>query len=154
MSVPDTEPASCFVDTNIWLYAFVEGDELSKSARAKSLLEASSAVIVSPQVINEVCVNLIKKVQFSEQQVQHLIESFYAKYVVVEVSKALLLKALALWEQSAFSFWDSTIVSSALHAGASVLYSEDMQAELVVENRVRIINPFADLPSTDAQSRG
>src|SRR5215475_9516813 len=26
-SVPDTEPASCFVDTNIWLYAFVEGDD-------------------------------------------------------------------------------------------------------------------------------
>jgi predicted nucleic acid-binding protein len=28
-----------------------------------------------------VCVNLIKKAQFSEQQVQQLIESFYAKYV-------------------------------------------------------------------------
>ena len=44
-------------------------------------------MIVSPQVINEVCVNLIKKAQFSEPQVQQLIESFYAKYVVVEVSK-------------------------------------------------------------------
>ena len=144
MSVPDTEPASCFVDTNIWLYAFVEGDDLRKSARAKSLLEASRAVIVSFQVINEVCVNLIKKAQFSEPQVQQLTESFYAKYVV-EASKALLLKASALREQYAFSFWDSTIVSSALHAGASVLYSEDMQAGLVVENRVRIINPFDNL---------
>jgi predicted nucleic acid-binding protein len=83
-----------------------------------------------------------------------LIESFYAKYVVVEVSKALLLKASVLREQYAFSFWDSTIVSSALHGGASVLYSEDMQAGLVVENRVRIINPFGNLPSTEAQSRG
>jgi predicted nucleic acid-binding protein len=43
-------------------------------------------------VINEVCVNLIKKAQFSEPQVQQLIESFYAKYVVVEVSKGLLLR--------------------------------------------------------------
>jgi predicted nucleic acid-binding protein len=99
MNVPDTDPASCFVDTNIWLYAFVEGDDLRKTADAKSLLEASGVVIVSPQVISEVCVNLIKKAQFSEQQVQQLIESFYAKYVVVEVSKALLLKASALWEQ-------------------------------------------------------
>jgi len=154
MSAPDPEPANCFVDTNIWLYAFVEGDDLSKSTCAKSLLEASRAVIVSPQVINEVCVNLIKKAQFSEPQVQQLIESFYAKYVVVEGSKALLLTASALREQYAFSFWDSTIVASALHAGASVLYSEDMQAGLVVENRVRIINPFETLPSTDAQSRG
>jgi predicted nucleic acid-binding protein len=154
MSVPDTAPASCFVDTNIWLYAFVEGDDLRKSARAKSLLEASRAVVVSPQVINEVCVNLIKKAQFSEQQVQQLIESFYAKYIVVEVSKALLLKASILREQYAFSFWDSTIVSSALQAGTSVLYSEDMQAGLVVENRVLIINPFDNLQPTDAHSRG
>jgi predicted nucleic acid-binding protein len=154
MNVPDTEPASCFVDTNIWLYAFVEGDNRRKSARAKSLLEASRAVIVSPQVINEVCVNLIKKAQFSAPQVQQLIESFYAKYVVVEVSKALLLTASALRQQYAFSFWDSTIVASALQAGASVLYSEDMQAGLVVENRVRIINPFANLEPTDAHARG
>jgi predicted nucleic acid-binding protein len=83
-----------------------------------------------------------------------LIESFYAKYVVVEVSKALWLKASALREQYALSFRDSTIVSSALHAGASVLYWEDMQAGLVVENRVRIINPFEHLLSTAAQSRG
>lgn len=143
MSVPDTEPAICFVDTNVWLYAFVEGDDLNKSARAKSLLETSRIVIVSPQVINEVCVNLIKKAQFSEPQVQQLIESFYAEYVVVEVSQALLLKASALREQYAFSFWDSTIVASALHAGVSVLYSEDMQDGFLVENRVYIINPFA-----------
>ena len=154
MSVHDTEPASCFVNTNIWLYAFVEGDDLRKSTRAKSLLEASSAVILSPQVINEVCVNLIKKVQFSEQHVRQLIESFYAKYRVVEVSKALLLTASALREQYALSFWDSTIVASALHAGASVLYSEDMQNGRVVESRVRIITPFENLPSTNAQSRG
>ncbi len=127
MSVADIEPASCFVDTHVWLYAFVERDDLRKSARAKSLLAASSEVIVNPQVINEVCVNLIEKARFSEQQVRQLIESFYAKYVVVEASKALLLRASALGEQYAFSFWDGTIVASALHAGVSVLYSEDMQ---------------------------
>jgi predicted nucleic acid-binding protein len=80
-----------------------------------------------------------------------LIESFYAKYRVVELRTALLLKASALREQYALSFWDSLIVSSALHAEAAVLYSEDMQDGLVVENRVRIINPFKQRPPTDAQ---
>jgi predicted nucleic acid-binding protein len=142
MSVPDAASERCFVDTNIWLYAFIEGNEPQKTVRAKALLEASPAAIVSPQVVNEVCVNLLKKAQFSEPQVQQLIEAFYAKYGVVEMSKALLLRASALRERFAFSFWDSTIVASALHAEASVLYSEDMQDGLVVENRVRIINPF------------
>jgi predicted nucleic acid-binding protein len=150
MSVPDAEPESCFVDTNIWLYAFIEGDDPQKTARAKALLEASRAIMVSTQVINEVCINLLKKAQFSEQQVQELIESFYAKYRVVELHTTHLLKASALREQYAFSFWDSLIVSSVLHAAAAVLYSEDMQDGLVVEKRMRIINAFTQLPSTGA----
>jgi predicted nucleic acid-binding protein len=154
MSASETGPESCFVDTNVWLNAFIEGDDRQKSARAKLLIEASRAVIVSIQVINEVCVNLIKKARFSEQQVQQLIESFYAKYLVIEPSKPLLLKASALRAQCAFSFWDSTIVASALYADASVLYSEDMQDGLVVENQLRIINPFTGLQQTSAESRG
>ena len=112
---------------------YLAGDDPGKSTRAKSLTETQGAISVSTQVINEVCVNLIKKAPFSEQQVQQLIESFYTKYVVVELSKPLLLKASALRGQYAFSFWDSMIVSSALHADTSVLYSEDMQGGLVVE---------------------
>ena len=148
------EPESCFIDTNIWLYALIEDDDPGKSARAKLLIETQSAVIVSTQVINEVCINLIKKAQLSEQHVQQLIESFYAKYLVVELSKPLLLKASALREQYAFSFWDSLIVSSALSADASALYSEDMQDGLVVEDWLRIINPFKELQPTGVQLGG
>jgi predicted nucleic acid-binding protein len=61
-------------------------------------------VFVSTEVINEVCVNLSKRALFSERQVQQLIESFYAKYVVIEFSKSLWLKAATLREQHVFSF--------------------------------------------------
>jgi predicted nucleic acid-binding protein len=152
MSVPDAEPERCFVDTNIWLYAFIEGDEPRKTACAQALLEASHAIILSTQVINEVCSNLLKKAQFSERHLQQLIAAFYAKYSVVEFHTAPLLKASALREQYAFSFWDSLIVASALHAEAAVLYSEDMQDGLLVENRVRIMNPFTQLPPATIQS--
>lgn len=87
MSAPEAAVESCFIDTNIWLYAFTVGDDPEKTVRAKTLIETHSAVFVSTQVINEVCVNLIKQAHFSEQQVQQLIESFYAKYVVSEFSR-------------------------------------------------------------------
>ncbi len=148
MSGTEAPPESCFIDTNIWLYAFIEGDDPQKTARAKSLIETQRAIYVSTQVINEVCVNGIKKAHFSEQQVQQLIESFYAKYVVVDLSKSLLLKASALRGQNALSFWDSIIVSSALHANVSVLYSEDIQDGLLIENKVRIINPLKETQPT------
>src|SRR5262245_31237641 len=39
-------PERCFVDTNIWLYAFIEGEDRQKTMYAKALLETSRAVIV------------------------------------------------------------------------------------------------------------
>jgi predicted nucleic acid-binding protein len=44
---------------------------------------------------------------------------------------------------------DSVIVASAWETGCDILYSEDMRHDLLVFNRLRIINPFAGLPSVE-----
>ncbi len=38
--------------------------------------------------------------------------------------------------------FDSKIIAAALVAGCSILYSEDMQNGLVIDNRLTIVNPF------------
>ena len=131
----------CFIDSNIWLYAFIEWQDPTKSARAILLIEEISPV-VSTQVINEVCLNLLKKANFSEDQVAMLIESFYEKYPVIELNRLILSKASELRRHYAFSFWDSMIISSGLWSGAAILYSEDMQDGLEIEQRLQIRNPF------------
>lgn len=50
----------CFVDTNIWLYAFIKSEDNDKTAIAEQLIK-SHKIVVSSQVVNELCVNLIKK---------------------------------------------------------------------------------------------
>ena len=132
----------CFVDTNIWLYAFIASQDLSKSEIAKDLIQ-QGAIVISPQVINEVCVNLLKKTQVGESNIRLLINSFYSKYRVEAIDRDLLLNSSELREKWQFSFWDSLIVSSALRSGAEVLYTEDMSDGLGVENRLTITNPFA-----------
>ncbi|MEM4203658.1 MAG: PIN domain-containing protein [Candidatus Methanomethylicaceae archaeon] len=77
--MPDNPTTSCFIDTNIWLYAFIESDEVTKWARARTLIQESEPV-VSTQVINEVCVNLLRRANFAEEQIAQLVESFYEKY--------------------------------------------------------------------------
>lgn len=131
----------CFIDTNIWLYAFIPSQDLSKSTLAKTLIQQSD-IIISSQVINEICVNLIKKAQFDETGIQHLINSFYSKYKVDFIDRDLLLKASELRHKLQFSFWDSLIVSSALIGGAEILFTEDMTNGFVVENCLKLINPF------------
>lgn len=71
----------CLLDSNIWLYAFVEQGEPQKQAAAKQLLEQPAAV-VSTQIINEVCFNLLRKADFTEEQIRRLIYSFYLRYSV------------------------------------------------------------------------
>jgi len=40
------------------------------------------------------------------------------------------------------AIYDARVVVAALRAGCGVLRSEDMQDGLVVDGRVRIVNPF------------
>ena len=130
-----------FVDTNIWLYAFLDTGEDEKSSRAKELFQ-QTAPMLSVQVVNEVCVNLIKKANFPEGQIYQLIESFYEKYPIVEMDEGILLSASELRQEYAFSFWDSMVVACALASGAEILYSEDMQHGLVIRGALKIVNPF------------
>jgi predicted nucleic acid-binding protein len=130
-----------FVDTNVWLYAFIASQDPNKAAKARNIIR-QSGLIISAQVINEICVNLLKKARFDEPSIQLLINSFYNKYSVGAIDKDLLLKSSELREKWQFSFWDSLIVSSALAGGADILYTEDMTDGLVVENRLKITNPF------------
>jgi predicted nucleic acid-binding protein len=130
-----------FVATNVWLYAFVGGHDPTKSAAAASLLQRTS-LAVSVQVINEVCVNLLRKASVGEAELRDLVKSFFAKCLVVPLDQQVLVAASDLREKYSLSFWDSLIVASAIRSGAQILYSEDLQYELHVDGVLRIINPF------------
>jgi len=41
-----------------------------------------------------------------------------------------------------FSYWDSLIVASALGMNCSVLYTEDLQHNQIIEEKLKIVNPF------------
>lgn len=128
-----------FLDTNILLYAFSTQDE-KKHQIARNLV--LSDAVISVQVINEVSVNLLKKFNFDEDQVQRFLESSYTRYEVTELTYELFVKASELRKHHLFSYYDSVIVAAALRSGCSVLYSEDMHHELLVEQHLRLINPF------------
>jgi predicted nucleic acid-binding protein len=73
MSEAEPTASLCFVDTNVWLYAFISGPDAAKSNLARQLLRDSEEAVV----------------------------------------------------------------------GATILYSEDLQAGLAVDGRLTVRNPFA-----------
>lgn len=131
-----------FIDSNIWLYALLSGQDKRKSEIAKDLTLAEPRLI-STQVINEVCVNLIRKDKYSEESIRKLITSFISNHILVEIGEEVLVEASRIRSmEHSFSYWDSLIVSSSILGNAETLYSEDMQDGFVVDNKLKIVNPF------------
>lgn len=141
----------CFYDSNIWLYRFLidpdcdDAEEVEKHNTATTLTDADN-ILISTQVINEVCAVLLKKAKISEIQIQQIIQEFYEGCVVIEIDCKILINASELRTSFSLSFWDSLIVASALSSNASILYSEDMQDGLIVANQLTLINPFQNQP--------
>jgi predicted nucleic acid-binding protein len=130
-----------FIDTNIWLYSFIQSQNREKTKIASAIIKECE-IVISTQIVNEICVNIIKKADFSEGEIQNLIGSLYRKYTVFELSQDILLLASKIRHNHNFSFWDSVVAASALDCDADYLISEDMQDGFKLENKLTIINPF------------
>lgn len=135
-----------FLDTNILLYAFSSVEIYKHDIAVKLVL---SDAVISTQVINEVTVNLIKKFNFSEDKVSDFIQSSYNRYEFAPLNLETFLKASSLRKEYLLSYYDSVIVAAALMADCRILYSEDMQHELLVEKSLKIVNPFKKLHIND-----
>jgi len=137
-----------FIDSNLWLYSLVpdptQADDQRKREQAIALINPITP-IVSTQVINEVCSVLQRKAKFQESQIRQLVQVFSDRCVIVELTSDTLINASDLRLRYGFSFWDGLIVASAIGANATILYSEDMQDGLLVEQQLRIINPLNGL---------
>ncbi|MBX3292322.1 MAG: PIN domain-containing protein [Acidobacteria bacterium] len=131
-----------FVDTNVWFYAISEQDAELREIAQSLISEPYHGICISTQVINELCFNLKRKASFSEEEIGKLIRSFYASYEVLSLNRKVLLRASKLRRDFSISFWDGLLLAAAAEAGAEIFYSQDMQNGLMIENGLKVINPF------------
>ena len=61
---------------------------------------------------------------------------------IAPLEHSTIVLAKNLIDKYDFQIFDSIIVASALEANCEILYSEDMQHNLTVNNQLKIINPF------------
>lgn len=100
--------------------------------------------ILSTQVLNEFYVNVTQKipVPLDPARTRALIEP-YLSWKVETLGPESVLAASDIQQRYRISYWDALIVHAANRGGASVLYSEDLNAGQVMEG-VRIVNPLID----------
>ena len=131
-----------FVDTNILVYAH-DADAGPRHAAArdkvKALWDAPLPPSVSVQVLQELYVNLLRKGTRSGAA-RELVND-YLEWDVVPNSVPLLQAAMLGAERWKISLWDALIVAAASEAGASVLWSEDLNAGQDYDGVV-VVNPL------------
>jgi len=131
------------VDSNVWLYIFLPGQDDVKSQVATQLVaEHAQNIVVSTQVINETVRNIRYNQVMSELRIRDLVNSFYQDYPVIQMNQDIQLRASFLREKYSISYWDSLLASAGLEIQAEILLSEDMQDGLVIDEQMTIVNPF------------
>lgn len=133
-----------FVDTNILMYAH-DASAGEKHERAKALVEVlwrDRTGVVSTQVLQELSVNLRKKVRrpLDVKATRDIIADYLTWQVVVNGGESIL-EALDLEARFQISFWDALVLQAAQVSGAEVLYSEDL-SDGQTYGSVRIANPL------------
>lgn len=127
-----------FLDSNVVLYAL--GDDERKRTIAFTLL--SRQPTISTQVINECSHVLRRKQQLDPGEVARLLEDIIRLTQVVEVGLPQIRQAWEIAGKYRYGHYDSLIVATALSAGCSVLYTEDMQHGQQFDGRLALVDPF------------
>jgi len=131
-----------FLDTNILIYCY-SIDEKNKQEIALELVEKySENSLISIQVINELSNILFKKFKLSAIEIENVILEIDNYTSIVNFTLTTQIKALKIKDRYKLQFYDSLIIATAIENKCTILYSEDMQDGLVIENILRIVNPF------------
>ncbi len=135
-----------FFDTNVIVYLFDKSEDrkhrIAKTLFHEGLRKYNS--FISVQVINEFIVIASQKIKkpLSLSEVKKRVEFLSNTLSIRPLGFETCISAIDLKNKYNLSYWDSLIAASALDNDCKVLYTEDMQDGLVINERLTINNPF------------
>ena len=131
------------LDTNVLIYLHEPTDS---AKREKALELVAAAPIISSQVVSEYINVLRRLLKIRKDELLREAISWLKICEITSVDFSTLELAQRLISKYDFQLFDSIIVAGALQANCTVLYSEDMHHDLVVEKQLQIVNPFRTEP--------
>jgi predicted nucleic acid-binding protein len=127
-----------FFDTNVLLY-LASGDAV-KAGRTERLVADGGTISV--QVLNEIANVARRKIRMSWKETNGFLAILRSLLPVVPVTFETHETAIDLAARYGFSLYDAMIAASAFLSGCDTLWSEDLQHDTTVDDRLRVVNPF------------
>ena len=134
-----------FIDSNVIIYAY-SNSEKAKQQIARKIVKENYTVL-STQVLQEITNTLGRKYMLDYLSIQEMLqECIYSNNEVYTNQQQTIFKACDIAKRYQFSFYDSLIIAAALESNCSILYSEDLQHNQIIDDVLTIINPFTCIP--------
>lgn len=130
-----------FLDTNIIIYCY-SNSEIEKQNICRRLFENHNELNISKQVINEITNILFKKFKLTSFDIKNTIQQVSNIVFTCDFNFDTQIKAIELKDKYNLQYYDALIIATALENHCNIIFSEDMQHNQVIENKLIIINPF------------
>ncbi len=128
-------------DTNVLGYAELE-PESDKGRRAADLIvRAAGRAVIPAQVLGELLRLVQRKMPNALPQAAKQVDIYRASFPMAVTTDATVAVAAELALERRMQIWDCVICVAAAQAGASVLFTEDLQDGADIRG-LRIVNPF------------
>ena len=136
-----------FIDTNLFVYAYLDTNDKAQQIKHLNAIDSlekfskDNKIIISTQVLSEYYSALLKN-KINDQDIQHSANLLINSIEISPITKYTITESYTIKNKYRYSYWDSLIITSALQAHCTTLYSEDMQHQQKIEGTLTIINPF------------
>lgn len=127
-----------FIDTNVLLYLLSADSE--KADRAEAVARTGGRISV--QVLNEMTNVARRKLSMPWNEIAELVALIRSVCPTEPLTTETHNTGRRVAERYGFNVYDAMIVAAALLAGCETLYSEDMHDGLLIDQQLRICNPF------------
>ncbi len=127
-----------FIDTNVLLYLM--SADAQKADQAEAVVRAGGRISV--QVMNEFTNVARRKLTMPWNEIREVLELIRAVCPIESLTTETHDTGRHVAERYGLNVYDAMIVAAALLAGCKTLYSEDMQDGLLIDQQLRICNPF------------
>ena len=127
------------LDSNILIYNH-SLDYESKKLIARDFFKETP--VVSSQVISEYLNVMKRNFKMEKQELMQLCSLWLEKCSIQPVILSTIKLAQNIIGKYDFQIFDGIIIAAALEADCDIIYSEDMQDGQIIENMLKIVNPF------------
>lgn len=135
-----------FIDTNVLLYLL--SSDAKKADRAESIVREGG--LISVQVLNEFTSVARRKLTMPWKDISEVLSLIRDVCPVEPLTIKTHDIGRRVAERYRLSVYDAMIAAAALLAECDILYSEDMHDGLIIDDQLRIHNPFQALSTRDS----